>query len=374
VAWGIKIMGMKKVLFRLIPGVFIVIFLLACKWKVKVVSEALTLKDESNTTPTTMPSLADDEALRRLDLPVIESDNEAYANDTTPDNNLIRFSENGAPSSDFKIQFLNPVTRKIEKEFDIIANNPYNKLKYPVLRKDEVNSCNVYDLSGMELNDETISYLTSYRKKPMNFKPEITLVSSTISPYKEGKNFTAIAYNLLAETLDLEPVGYRGTAIILDKAGNIIRRFEHLDVDINYQIVTEDGKYFCFIYGKALTEDGNPLTNQGFRLYSVENGELLFEEEVAEPQESFSSPTTIDGTSLIKVVSRFFTQENGKLVYYFKYRIFDPERRIVYTKIYERNELGNLFDITNKGMVFKNPDTDKTTIELYENHFMKKSF
>ena len=198
-------------------------------------------------------------------------------------------------------------------------------------------------------------------------------VSSTISPYKEGKNFTAIAYNLLAETLDLEPVGYRGTAIILDKAGNIIRRFEHLDVDINYQIVTEDGKYFCFIYGKALTEDGNPLTNQGFRLYSVENGELLFEEEVAEPQESFSSPTTIDGTSLIKVVSRFFTQENGKLVYYFKYRIFDPERRIVYTKIYERNELGNLFDITNKGMVFKNPDTDKTTIELYENHFMKKS-
>ena len=346
----------------------------SCQRNAPVSSGALPVEERGKTLPVAMSSSAGDEAPLLDGLSGLESKNERNVTDTLPLKSHIRFSGEEVPYSDFKVQFLSPVTGQIEKEFDIIANNPYNKLKYPVLRKDEINSCNVYDLSGVELDDEEISYLTSYRKTPMDFKPEIALVSSTISIYKEGKNFTAIAYNLLAETSGLEPVGYRGTAIIFDKTGNIIRRFEHLDVDINHQIVTEDGKYFCFIYGEALTEDGNPLTNEGFRIYSIENGELLVEEEVAEHQERFSLPTTIDGTSLIKVVSRFFTQESGKLVFNFKYRILDPEKRIVYTKIYQREELGNLFDITNKGMVFKNPESDKTAIELYETHFTKNHF
>jgi len=303
---------------------------------------------------------------------IVGKKNRGSEADTLQPKSLIRYHGDEVPYSDFKIQFLSPATGKIEKEFDIIANNPYNKLKYPVLRKDEINSCNVYDLSGMELDDETISYLTSYRKTPMDFKPEITLVSSTISIYKEGKNFTAIAYNLLAEISGLEPVGYRGTAIIFDKMGNIVRRFEHLDVDIINQIVTEDGKYFCFIYGRALTEDGNPLTNEGFRIYSIQNGELLVEEEVASANENYSRPVLISESNKIRISSRLYSANGGRPK--FKCRVFDLDRRIYYYKIYPAEKWDLLFNVLDNGVAFKTRVTGQIDKELFETHFTKRHF
>jgi hypothetical protein len=174
------------------------------------------------------------------------------------------------PESIRRIDFVNKKTKAIVSTYDVIANNPYNHLKYPIIEKKAGNK--IYDIRNVTQKD--VSYFVS-KKSPqiIDFQPVKAI--SRVFIRSNQKTYTTVSYILITIGLE-DDIDHHTTTKILDNDSKVIRTFEHLNYQDNYSLVSQDGKYYM------LQDSGDAFDgkfNQVYRIYDVKTGQLLYEEE-----------------------------------------------------------------------------------------------
>ncbi len=174
------------------------------------------------------------------------------------------------PEAVTAINFVNKKSNLIISTFDVIKNNPYNSLKYPVIGEKFKNK--IYTINKILSKD--IQYFVSNKSsKIIDF--ELAKASSQVVVMTSDKNYTTVSYILLVSSTE-ELMDFHTTTIILDNNGKIIKTFEHLNCRGNNAIVSQDGKFFLLSdYGDAY--DGK--FNQSHRIYDIKTGQIVYEEE-----------------------------------------------------------------------------------------------
>ncbi len=176
-----------------------------------------------------------------------------------------------------RIDFVNIKTKAIVNTYDVIENNPYNHLKYPVTDIKQKNK--VYDISNIPKTD--VNYFVS-KIKPLSvqdLRPTKAFSEVNIGSYY--KVYTGIAYVLYTFNSEGYIINFHTTTKILDNSGNIIKVFSHLEYADNCPLVSNNGKYYGLSYGGSINPDEDWVTRQGHRIYDVVSGKLLYKMEDA---------------------------------------------------------------------------------------------
>jgi hypothetical protein len=186
--------------------------------------------------------------------------------------NEIKYIFNDPNTQDYikRIDFVNKKTKAVVNTYDVIENNPYNHLKYPVVGSKLKNK--IYDISNISKNE--VSYFMS-KKKPLSVSDlRPTKARSQIVIWSDI--YTAVANILSTFNIDGYVINYHTTTKILDNSGNIIKVFSHLEYADNRPLVSNNGKYYGLSYGGSINPDEDWVTKQGHRIYDIKTEKLLY--------------------------------------------------------------------------------------------------
>ena len=151
-----------------------------------------------------------------------------------------------------KIQFVDEVTGKDIGEFNVLENNPYDSLKYPVVEK------NTYSFKIYALNNSIDTFFLSAKDIDSTSLPSKSVknASSYTTVYKEGKEIAAVGYILESTDADGKIIGLRSSVKVVRAPGVVIADLKHLNVDVRSITVTENGHFPAFNYGGVIDENG----------------------------------------------------------------------------------------------------------------------
>lgn len=178
------------------------------------------------------------------------------------------------PEAIVAIKFIDVKTNTIINTFDVIANNPYNYLKYPIVGNNFKNK--IYNLKNIQKNE--LDYFVS-KRKPLEISNLIPVKAFSKANIFESKNHVAISYILNTINSDGNYINFHTTTKIVDKTGKTIKIFEHLDYEDNNPIISPNGQFYALNYGGYIDNNENMLFHQGYRIYDIKTGHLLYQEE-----------------------------------------------------------------------------------------------
>lgn len=159
------------------------------------------------------------------------------------------------------------------KVFDIQANNPYNKLDYPVKGK-EWSGSNIYEIPVSEVTGVNSTLLSGFENGGIT---KLEIVSFSVVS-KSGE-FVVVAYErFYTTTMDYLDEGIKSTLVVLNARGDEIFRLD-LESDNLFPTVTENGKYLAFATGEMLEHSiGNSVPM--LYIFNIETGEEHYSEEI----------------------------------------------------------------------------------------------
>lgn len=259
-----------------------------------------------------------------------------------------------------RIDFFDTLGRKIN-EFDVLGHNPYNKQTVPGL-EDE--------------NYQEYVYRTFIPKSYTQGSPEYKPTSHyTYIQIPSSPSMPVVGYHLLGG-IEGGVTDWKFTAICLDERGNILRKFENLDIDPYEFCVSENKKFFAVAYGGLRGEELTRLQNNGFRIYEIETGKLVYEMEV-DKKHTISRPVADDSYENIPFASvgikgNDFADKGDKSKIYIR---IDFNNRVLYKRILSQQEREALKDGYDKeGFVMKDRITKKRWKLLYREDFETEKF
>lgn len=259
-----------------------------------------------------------------------------------------------------RIDFFDTLGRKIN-EFDVLAHNPYNKRTVPDL-EDE--------------NYQEYVYRTFIPKSWSEGKPGYRPTSHyTYTQIPSSHSMPVIGYHLLGG-IEGGVIDWKFTAICLDEKGNILRRFENLDIDPYEFCVSENKEFFCVAYGGLRGEELTRLRNNGFRIYEIETGKLVYEMEV-DGKHRIAGPAADDSYENIPfgsvgIQGNDFADRDDRSKIYIR---IDFNNRILYKRKLsqqEREALKGGYD--KEGFIMEDPVTKKRWKLLYQKDFETEKF
>lgn len=228
--------------------------------------------------------------------------------------------------------------------FDILENNPYNKLEYPILKKDKYGLV-IYDMTKVSKSQAAKALSPKYFDQKSSFKksysdsntPKLTSLKSRVVYSGEFRDdsFRIVSYSLMAYSNHEHPISFKSNVFILNNKGTIIANLPDNDTETNMPRITNDGKYILFTYGGELTCSDHKLMPYSFKIIDVNNREILWDEpfekidtsQQVKYRQSSHYPTFTED-NLIVIVSTTYSE--GKEIY--MYRVYNPLEKAVYLK------------------------------------------
>jgi hypothetical protein len=243
-----------------------------------------------------------------------------------------------------RIDFHDTLGGKIN-DFDVVGNNPYNKRTVPNL-EDE--------------NYQEHVYRSFIPKTFTEDQPEYEPSSYyTYTQMPSSQSMPVIGYHLLG-AVEGGVTDWKFTAICFDEQGNILRKFENLDIDPYGFCVSENKKFFAVAYGGLRGEELTRLRNNGFRIYEIETGNLVYEMEV-DGKHTISGPVAdnsyenVPFGSLGSRGNDFADIDNKK---YLVIKI-DFNNRIIYRRKFLPEEKSKIVGVDAEGFFMRDPITKK---------------
>lgn len=257
-----------------------------------------------------------------------------------------------------EMKFYNEGTKQLANSFNLIENNPYNSLPYPVI-KDKILS---YDLSGVRLNDIML------RKGKLNitFGVSDTVLLRNIGAtsfsgvYEDNSNYSIVCYYLNVGGED-NIVAYSAIIYVFNCEGGIVKEIDDIEAPVSNQLISRDGRYLAVGYGSTMDLNNMIVSNDGCLIYDLITDDII--DHKSPDGFSWTVPMIID--NLIVVV-----HENSNEYYYY---VYDFEKNKKYSHVFERREFinGQLKDITKEGFIFNldnKANSEKKTVR-YSNEF-----
>ncbi len=215
----------------------------------------------------------------------------------------------------FIIYFKNRANDTVE--FDVIKNNPYNNLSINVPAY--VNDLNykLYEVLDSAVNEDVKKqlYISSEYEMYKNFK--ISSVESAQRLWING-DFAVLVYSVYTNTGDYSLIGDRGIAIIFNKYGEEVQRFDNLDIDLQTAAITSDGRFVGFSHsGFETVYDAALVRTPSFTIYEVATKKKVYGE--VAPEGVLTGGVSVDEVNMF----------HGRFA--FKRILINPYDRILYS-------------------------------------------
>lgn len=276
-----------------------------------------------------------------------------------------RFSVENDKKTNFpiKINYFDS-TGRLLNSFNIIENNPYNKLEYPILKKDKYGLI-IYDMTKVSKSEAVKALSPKYIEQKSSFKksdsdlntPSLTSLKSRVVYSGEFRDdsFRIVSYSLMAYEHDEYPISFKSNIFVLNNKGNIIANLPDINTETNLPKITNDGGYIVFTYGGELTCSNDELQPHSFKILDVKTKEILWDEPFTKIDTSLKIkyeqgsdyPTCIEDNLIVMVSS---TYSDGKEIYL--YKIYNPVERVVYLR--ESENFIRTYEIKKDGFHLKN--------------------
>jgi hypothetical protein len=260
-----------------------------------------------------------------------------------------------------RIDFLDENTKEVINSFDVEEHNTFKYLD-SYLTRISSNHVKYYDLRDTRFKNlsDLQPNLEGYNLHKFNGNEEVSrvvLLTQVSHPnYHKNHNYTIVTYNLVIYNNETVK-GYKSTLYILDKQGNVFKKFENKNFPFIHSAITEDGEHFGFSYGGIEDESLISLLIPSYFIYDLKNDNILY-------YVNLSNGNVVTWISNIENMLEIRKRmgKNDQLIY------FDFEKRKKYSKIYSREERKGLEKITINGLIFKD------RFESFESEFIVEDF
>lgn len=245
---------------------------------------------------------------------------------------------------------------KIIKSYDVRASNPYNKESIPTLVRDNYESY-IYD-----------SYIP---KEKTRGKPEYARKHFTRSqmPSTLADKHAVVGYHLL-ETRNGFVVDWKFTAVCMDEKGEVLRIFKDLDIDPYEFCLSEDKKFFCVSYGGLRGENLTRLRNNGFRIYEIETGLIVYELNVDEKHTiAGPRPSSRYNTIVLSILGNDFSDDRDR-----DYLKISCSKREIYRRLFPYKLRNSIYNPQKDGVIIRNHITGEKAKLYYIKDFKISKF
>lgn len=249
------------------------------------------------------------------------------------------------------INFIDTNSREIISTFDLVENNPFNKLNYPELAKNNINSQNKkYDLVGIPLKEIEIDGCNIILRKG----EELTTSYNDLVGYNfyyasvNGNNLVVhyLFYLYLEETV----IGRGDLILIFDSVGNILHKIQDFDTNVIEWGLTDNARYFSYGYGGVVDESLEPFSTVGYKVIDLEENKTVV-------QEDFGYKFNEVRTGAFKNI---ITVAGFSLDYYYIFIDFAKKRK--YKRILTNIELGLWKELTDEGLILYKNNRESNSI------------
>lgn len=256
-----------------------------------------------------------------------------------------------------RLDFFDEKGNKIN-EFDIKAHNPYTKDRIPTIKRDNYGGY-VYR-----------SYIALSESEKHGLKATEHYTYSQM-PSSEGN--PVIGYHVLGSVEGKGVVDWKFTAACMDEKGNVLREFKDLDIDAREFCMSENKEFFCVSYGGLRGENLTRLINDGFRIYEIETGEIVYEVNV-DNRHTISGPYPDNSLSNfpyggIGIKGNDFSNDRSK-----EYINFDFNSRKIYRKKLSYETMKSISGADKEGFLMKDKKTGKKWKLYYDKDFRLEKF
>lgn len=258
------------------------------------------------------------------------------------------------------INFIDTVTQQVIVSFDLVENNPFNKLNYDVINRDNKKDQNIhYNLENIILKN--IDLPTG---KPV-LKEKIA-DSISRQGLQGWSNYQAtIAGKLLVVKYTFyinwgEIVLGRSDAVyIFNDKGNVLHKLEGFDTNVREWALSDNGRYFSYAFGGVLDESLTSFSDVGYKILDLHEDKIVYEENFGD---TFNEVRT--GT-----VGNIFVITGYSLDCLYIFIDFSKNKK--YSRIFSKKEIGLWKNVEEEGllMYLGNRKSNSYTLLRFEDDF-----
>jgi hypothetical protein len=253
------------------------------------------------------------------------------------------------------VSFVDTVKNEVIRSFTLVEYSPYWNLPYQEVKTEGLGKRKVFNMQSVEFPEKEALGLFSY-----DLSPDCFLKSgrtySTLELSQNNRYIIVIHYlNLFS---DNRRFGHAAILHIYNAKGELIRTIKSSDSEILQPCITNNGKYFGYVYGTGLNEDETEMSKKGYRIINLQNDEIIIDREVQG-----------QGMMEIAAVNNKFITSYLTLEDYQKrtFIVVMPENRIQFSKIISRKELDKIKGVTDQGLIIG--DETRSDTKSYLLHF-----
>lgn len=252
---------------------------------------------------------------------------------------------------------------KTLKEIQISELDPYADVKYPKKSSrfgigfdlSKENNAVLYEefLSNSNYPDSLISKL--------NF--DFAFEHVYVGKFRE---FRFIDYELVFFNENECPIGLNNSVIVLNPQGNVVGSILNQNLGFESGVITNEGRFLAY---RFVTPDDIfcpstfPSTSTTGIIYDLERNEQIFK---VQSNADFGVNFPTMKSNFNYIVFRY--NMKGR----YQYNIFFPDKRIVYKRIFTREEQKKLIGFKENGILFG--DQKNNNVETFDATFIKESF
>jgi len=259
-----------------------------------------------------------------------------------------------------EIHFVDTEKGNITKSFSIVENNPYQNLKYPLLRQSK-QGYNIFEIDNIRIKDVELNGPTFVHARSLT--DTFKIINGAIKSYHELR-FTDTSHIILKYHLNLYMgdglVGVSNTIYLFRKDGELLKKYDQFNTQCLTPCVTSDSKYFAYSFGGIVDESLSYFAGLGYHIIDLFNNELIVDEMV---DKKYHGVGTTNDTSLIRIGLKMLNSRN--------YIIYNFSINKKYEKEYPIDSIGLWRKVTSNGFVFEENfrGSNKFRIDFYETEF-----
>lgn len=246
--------------------------------------------------------------------------------------------------------FKDDVTGKVLEEIDLVAGNPYNKLPFIVVEKDETYQMNIY-----EINLVNFEKIKDYFYLDEEFMPTSSLrINSQVDVVvDEFCNSTVVygAYLFDENGLDLS---FTSTVIVYDNQGNIYSAIRNRKLGDIFPVITSDRRYMV---SKSMTLSQEGTSGGELRFTDLLSKKIVYEAQNCE-NEIWDLPARVRNTNLLFSTRRLKKSVDSSSERGTMYFVADLEKNELYVNYIDEKTMNSCVGIYPDGLRFSSNKKD----------------
>lgn len=255
-------------------------------------------------------------------------------------NKVLERNENQIP---VKVNYYDKSGKK-NNTFDLLSNNPYNKLNYPI--KGEINGVKIYDISKEKENNldlliskKYIPTTSSFLREAKNSNEDsmiLQTITSTInmSYDSDSSKYSIVSYNLILSS-QRRVESMKSSIFVLDSIGEIIKKIDNIDNESIYPLINDEGTHIFVKYGGQTDCNSQSIKlPDSYKIIDAHTGETIIDEAFNNANTYLKSKCSYLESDLAPSVigSLFILYSYSNTSNKFFLRIYDLKNKKLYAK------------------------------------------